>query len=104
MQQITLSRRLQPDSTLRSITMSTRGTHSPAGSWSVDRFHLTVDFAVEYMAVTFAGTSFDERRGWDSNPRVTLTTTAGFQDRCVQPLRHPAGRLEDSKERPGAGR
>jgi hypothetical protein len=21
-----------------------------------------------------------ERRGWDSNPRVTLTTTAGFQD------------------------
>jgi hypothetical protein len=25
-------------------------------------------FAVEYMAVTFAGTSFDKRRGWDSNP------------------------------------
>jgi hypothetical protein len=22
-----------------------------------------------------------QRRGWDSNPRVTLTTTAGFQDR-----------------------
>ena len=31
-----------------------------------------------------------ERRGWDSNPRMTLTAIAGFQDRCVQPLRHPA--------------
>ena len=24
----------------------------------------------------------EKRRGWDSNPRVTLTATAGFQDRC----------------------
>ena len=31
-----------------------------------------------------------KRRGWDSNPRSRLPPDAGFQDRCDQPLRHPA--------------
>src|SRR5262249_10688646 len=29
------------------------------------------------------------RKGWDSNPRVSCPT-AGFQDRCLQPLGHPS--------------
>jgi hypothetical protein len=33
----------------------------------------------------------NERRGWDSNPRTRLHPVSGFQDRCVRPLRHPAG-------------
>src|SRR5207244_11072679 len=33
---------------------------------------------------------FPERRGGDSNPRARLTPTAGFQDRCLRPLGHPA--------------
>ena len=40
--------------------------------------------------------SRSSRRGWDSNPRMTLTAIAGFQDRCVQPLRHPARPLDPS--------
>src|SRR6476646_651150 len=31
----------------------------PAGTWSVDRVHSTVGFAVEYMAGTFTGTFSD---------------------------------------------
>ena len=31
----------------------------PAGTWSVDRVHSTVGFAVDYMAGTFAGTFSD---------------------------------------------
>jgi hypothetical protein len=30
-----------------------------------------------------------ERKGWDSNPRVSCPT-AGFQDRCLKPLGHPS--------------
>lgn len=29
------------------------------------------------------------RMGWDSNPRDAFTS-AGFQDRCLQPLGHPS--------------
>ena len=32
------------------------------------------------------------RTGWDSNPRAAFAT-AGFQDRCIQPLCHPSGRI-----------
>lgn len=31
----------------------------------------------------------DWRMGWDSNPRDAYTS-AGFQDRCLQPLGHPS--------------
>jgi polyisoprenoid-binding protein YceI len=40
--------------------MSTTGTEAlPAGTWSVDRVHSTIGFAVEYMAGTFTGTFSD---------------------------------------------
>ena len=40
--------------------MSTTETEAlPAGTWSVDRVHSTVGFAVEYMAGTFTGTFSD---------------------------------------------
>ena len=44
--------------------MSTTETQTlPAGTWSADRVHSTVGFAVEYMAGTFTGTfsDFDAR-------------------------------------------
>src|SRR4029079_11527703 len=44
--------------------MSTTETQTlPAGTWSGDRVHSTVGFAVEYMAGTFTGTfsDFDAR-------------------------------------------
>ena len=31
-----------------------------------------------------------KRMGWDLNPRAAFAT-AGFQDRCIQPLCHPSG-------------
>ena len=31
-----------------------------------------------------------KRMGWDLNPRDAFTS-AGFQDRCIQPLCHPSG-------------
>ncbi len=37
------------------------------------------------------GYRLTKRRGWDSNPRTRLHPVSGFQDRCVRPLRHPAG-------------
>jgi polyisoprenoid-binding protein YceI len=40
--------------------MSTTETQAlPAGTWSVDRVHSTIGFAVEYMAGTFTGTFSD---------------------------------------------
>ena len=33
------------------------------------------------------------RKGWDSNPRVSCPT-AGFQDRCLQPLGHPSSAVD----------
>jgi len=40
--------------------MSSTDTQTlPAGTWSVDRVHSTVGFAVEYMAGTFTGTFSD---------------------------------------------
>ena len=40
--------------------MTTREMQAvPAGTWSVDRVHSTVGFAVEYMAGTFTGTFSD---------------------------------------------
>jgi polyisoprenoid-binding protein YceI len=40
--------------------MSTTETEAlPAGTWSVDRVHSTIGFAVEYMAGTFTGTFSD---------------------------------------------
>ena len=40
--------------------MSTTETEAlPAGTWSVDRVHSTIGFAVEYMAGTFTGTFTD---------------------------------------------
>ena len=32
----------------------------------------------------------EQRMGWDLNPRAAFAT-AGFQDRCIQPLCHPSG-------------
>src|SRR5690349_3315251 len=40
--------------------MTTSDTQSiPAGTWSVDRLHSTIGFAVRYMAGTFSGTFSD---------------------------------------------
>jgi hypothetical protein len=36
--------------------------------------------------------------GWDSNPRDPCGS-AGFQDRCLQPLGHPSGRQQVSRKR-----
>ena len=50
----------------------------------------------------FSASETLERRGWDSNPRGTFIP-AGFQDRCLQPLRHPSRIYRICRQMAGKG-